>query len=48
MMLTVIKGPTCYDDLKRIGEAQYFTFRDACFAMGFLEDDREYINAIKE
>jgi hypothetical protein len=48
MMLTVIKGATCYDDLRKIGETQYFSYRDACFAMGFLEDDRVYITAIKE
>ncbi|CAJ2678040.1 uncharacterized protein LOC123904970 [Trifolium pratense] len=48
MMLAVVKGPTCYDDIKKIGNTQYFTYRDACFAMGFLEDDRQYIQAIKE
>jgi hypothetical protein len=48
MMLTVIQGATCYDDLRKIGETQYFSYRDACFAMGFLEDDRVYITAIKE
>jgi hypothetical protein len=48
MMLTVIKGPTTYDDIKKIGDTQYFSYRDACFAMGFLGDDKEYINAIKE
>ncbi|GAU22594.1 hypothetical protein TSUD_134940 [Trifolium subterraneum] len=48
MMLTVVKGPTSYDDIKKIGDTQYFSYRDACFAMGFLGDDREYINAIKE
>ncbi|XP_058735847.1 uncharacterized protein LOC131623246 [Vicia villosa] len=48
MMLTVIKGPTTYEEIRKIGDNQYDTFRDACFAMGFLEDDREYIGAIKE
>jgi hypothetical protein len=48
MMLTVMKGPTCYDDIRKIGDTQYFSFRDACFAMGFLGDDKEYILAIKE
>jgi hypothetical protein len=48
MMLTVIEGPTCYDDLRKIGDTQYLSYRDACFAMGFLEDDRLYINAIKD
>jgi hypothetical protein len=47
-MLTVMKGPTCYDDIRKIGDTQYFSFRDACFAMGFLGDDKEYILAIKE
>ena len=26
----------------------YPTFRDACFALGFLQDDKEYVEAIKE
>ncbi|XP_058765892.1 uncharacterized protein LOC131639412 [Vicia villosa] len=48
MMLTVAKGPTCYEDIRRVGETQYDTFREACIAMGFLDDDREYICALKE
>ncbi|GAU36985.1 hypothetical protein TSUD_150210 [Trifolium subterraneum] len=48
MMLTVVKGPTCYNDIMKVGDEQYVSYRDACFAMGFLEDDRVYINAIKE
>ena len=26
----------------------YPTFKDACFALGFLQDDKEYVEAIKE
>ncbi|KAI5390377.1 hypothetical protein KIW84_075626 [Lathyrus oleraceus] len=48
MMLTVIKGLTTYDDILKVGRTQYFSFRDACFAMGFHEDDKEIILAIKE
>ncbi|XP_058768084.1 uncharacterized protein LOC131641793 [Vicia villosa] len=48
MMLTVAKGPTCYEDIRKVGETQYDTFREACFAMGFLDDDREHICALKE
>ncbi|XP_058775057.1 uncharacterized protein LOC131649304 [Vicia villosa] len=48
MMLTVVKGPSTYDEIHKVGGTQFDTFRDACFAMGFLEDDREYIGAIKE
>jgi hypothetical protein len=47
-MLTVVKGPTSYDEIRKIHDTQYFSYRDACFAMGFLGDDKEYINAIKE
>ncbi|XP_058746518.1 uncharacterized protein LOC131619442 [Vicia villosa] len=48
MMLTVKKGPLCYKDIKKVDGKQLKTFRDACFAMGFLQDDREFIEAIKE
>ncbi|XP_058774642.1 uncharacterized protein LOC131648928 [Vicia villosa] len=48
MMLTVAKGPTTYEEIRTVDNIQYDTFRDACFAMGFLEDDKEYIAAIKE
>jgi hypothetical protein len=48
MMLTVVNGPTSYDEIRKIHDTQYFSYRDACFAMGFLGDDKEYINAIKE
>ncbi|XP_045797949.1 uncharacterized protein LOC123892172 [Trifolium pratense] len=48
MMLTVVKGPMCYEDIRKVGDIQYDTFRDACFAKGFLGDDKEYISAIRE
>ncbi|CAK8571114.1 unnamed protein product [Lathyrus sativus] len=48
MMLTFKKGPLCYKDIKFVDGVQYNTFREACFAMGFLQDDREFIEEIKE
>ncbi|XP_058740882.1 uncharacterized protein LOC131613211 [Vicia villosa] len=48
MMLTVIKGPTCFDDLKKACGIVCESFRDACFEMGFLNDDKEYVAAINE
>jgi hypothetical protein len=48
MMLTVLKGPISYDDIKKVAGIQLKTFREACFAMGFLGDDKEFIGAIKE
>ncbi|KAI5415230.1 hypothetical protein KIW84_040612 [Lathyrus oleraceus] len=48
LMLTHVKGPCSYNDIKIVNNVKYDTFRDACFAMGFIGDDREFIAAIKE
>uniref|UniRef100_A0A0R0EZF3 ATP-dependent DNA helicase n=1 Tax=Glycine max TaxID=3847 RepID=A0A0R0EZF3_SOYBN len=48
MMLGSCKGPTSFEDIKTVANIQYPTYREACFAMGFLQDDREYVEAIKE
>lgn len=48
MMLEIMKGPSSYEEIHKICDTQFDTFRDVCFAMGFLEDDQEYIGAIKE
>ncbi|KAL3027744.1 hypothetical protein AAZX31_03G073200 [Glycine max] len=42
MMLDCCKGPTSFEDIRTIANIQYPTYREACFAMGFLQDDREY------
>ena len=33
---------------KNMANVVYPTFRDACFALGFLQDDKEYVEAIKK
>lgn len=48
MMLFFAKGPCSYEEIKTIAGTVYPTSHDACFAMSFLHDDREYIDAIKE
>ena len=48
MMLGSCKGPTSFEDIKTVANIQYPTYREACFAMSFLQDDREYVEAIKE
>ncbi|KAL2985527.1 hypothetical protein AAZX31_12G156900 [Glycine max] len=48
MMLTVCRRPTSFEDIRTVAGVQYPTYREACFAMGFLQDDREFIDAIKE
>jgi len=41
-------GVTSYKELRTVDGTTYPTFKDACFVMGLLDDDMEYINAIKE
>ena len=48
MMLTVCKGPTSFEDIRTVANVQYPTYREARFAMSFLQDDREFVEAIKE
>lgn len=48
LLLTVVKGPTSYKDIRTVGDKTWDTFGEACQALGLLEDDKEYINAIKE
>ncbi|XP_019156257.1 PREDICTED: uncharacterized protein LOC109152972 [Ipomoea nil] len=40
--------PTSFDEIKKVGGVQYNSFRDACYARGLIEDDKEYIDAITE
>ena len=48
ILLTKIKGPKSYEDIRTINGKVYETYRAACDALGLLEDDREFVNAIEE
>ncbi|XP_022041031.1 uncharacterized protein LOC110943602 [Helianthus annuus] len=45
ILLFKVKGPTSFDDIKTVNGRVYDTFRDACYALGWLDDDSEYIEA---
>lgn len=48
LLLNIQVGCTNYDDLRTIDGKLYDTFHDACFALGLLSDDREFVEGIKE
>ncbi|XP_021979607.2 uncharacterized protein LOC110875709 [Helianthus annuus] len=43
-----VKGPRSFEEIRIVNDQLFPTFRDACYAMGLLDDDNEYVEAIKE
>ena len=48
ILLTIQKGCVDYESIKTIDGQMYETFQEACYALGLLADDKEFIDAIKE
>ena len=48
ILLEFIKGPTSYEDIWTIDGVLHPTLKDACYSMGLLDDDKEYIDGITE
>ncbi|XP_022014440.2 uncharacterized protein LOC110913931 [Helianthus annuus] len=43
-----LKGPTCFEDIKTVDGQVFEIFKDACFACGLLDDDKDYVDVVKE
>ena len=43
-----MKGPTSFEEIKTVGGIVKKSFKEACYARGLLEDDKEFIDAIVE
>ena len=48
LLLNTQRGCMSFRDIRTVGRTIYATYRDACFALGLLQDDKEFIDAIKE
>ena len=48
VLLTKVTGPTSYEDIRTVDGVVHPTFREACYALGLLDDDKEFFDAIKE
>ncbi|XP_015933942.1 uncharacterized protein LOC107460125 [Arachis duranensis] len=48
ILLAVQRGCTTYESIRTVNGITYSSFQDACYSMGLLCDDREFITAINE
>jgi hypothetical protein len=48
MLLNHIKDATSYEHLRIVDGIEHDTFKDACIAMGLLQDDNEWHQALEE
>ena len=47
-LLNVVRGASSFAAIKCVNGIQYATFRDVCYALRLLDDDREHIDGITE
>ena len=48
MLLMIVEGAKCYEDVRTYNGIVYLTFREACGARGLVGDDIEWYNAFDE
>ncbi|XP_071718001.1 uncharacterized protein [Rutidosis leptorrhynchoides] len=48
MLLNIVKGPRSFEEIRTVDGTLHPTFKDACFAHGLLNDDKEWTEAISE
>ncbi|XP_031111963.1 uncharacterized protein LOC116015936 [Ipomoea triloba] len=47
-LLNKVRGPISFSDLMKVDGVQFGSFKDACYARGLIDDDKEYADAIQE
>jgi hypothetical protein len=48
MLLNVVKGCTSFEDIRTVNGVVHTSYKEACEALGFLDDDKEWIDCINE
>ncbi|KAL7601903.1 hypothetical protein Lser_V15G26956 [Lactuca serriola] len=48
ILLNKVKGPKSFDEIRTVNGQLCSSFKDACYNLGLLDDDKEFIDAIKE
>ena len=48
MLLHHVKGPSCFDDLKKVNGTTCITYRQACLQLGLIPDDNHLNHALTE
>lgn len=48
VLINKIRGPRSYDDIKTVEGVVQPTYEDACYKLGLLDDDKEYIEGLRE
>ena len=48
LLLNIQKGCKSFEDIRTVDGVIYNSFKDACYALGLLQDDKEFIDAILE
>ncbi len=48
MLLLIVKGPTCFEDLKVVDGVRYATFQLACQHRGLLQNDDQWNHTLQE
>ena len=48
LLLTVVRGPTSFQDLRTVNGVVFHTFREACQALHLIEDDQKWFKCFSE
>ena len=48
MLLNFVKGCTSFESIRRINGVDYKTYREAYYALGLLDDDKEWNDCLSK